>query len=79
MLRPTKHAHPDRTVIAVATVVLRALRGRRAMSYDDLRDLVEKRSGSDAETLFAPAVALLFLLGLLDYRPTVDAFEYRGQ
>jgi hypothetical protein len=79
MLRPTKHSHPDRTVIAVATVVLRALRSRRVISYDDLKSLVWKKSGPDADVLFAPALSLLYLLGLLDYQATVDAFEYRGQ
>jgi hypothetical protein len=79
MLRPTKHSHPDRTVIAVATFVLRALRRRRVISYDDLKRLVAKKSGSDTEVLFTPAVALLYLLGLLEYQATADAFEYRGQ
>jgi hypothetical protein len=79
MLRPTKHSHPDRTVIAVATVMLRALRRRRVIDYDDLKALVSKKSGPDTEVLFAPALSLLFLLGLLDYQATVDAFEYRGR
>jgi hypothetical protein len=79
MLRPTKHSHPDRTVIAVATVMLRALRRRRVIGYDDLKALVAKKSGPDTEVLFAPALSLLFLLGLLDYQATVDAFEYRGR
>lgn len=79
MLRPTKHSHPDRTVIAVATVVLRALRSRRVINYDDLKKLVWKKSGEDAEILFAPALALLYLLGLLEYQAAADAFEYRGQ
>jgi len=79
MLRPSKHSHPDRTVIAVATVLLRALRKRRVISYDDLMALVSKKSGPDADVLFAPAVSILYLLGLLDYQATVDAFEYRGQ
>ncbi len=79
MLRPSKHAHPDRTLVAVATVALHGLRKRRVMSYDDLKSLVEKKSGPTAEVLFVPAVALLFLLDLLDYQAAVDAFEYRGR
>jgi hypothetical protein len=79
MLRPTKHAHPDRTVLAVATVALAALRKRRVIDYDELKALVQRKSGDDAEVLFAPALSLLFLLGLLDYQATVDAFEYRGK
>lgn len=65
--------------MATTTVVLRALRGRRVISYDDLKALVAKKYGADADVLFGPAVALLYLLGLLEYRSTVDAFEYRGQ
>jgi len=79
MLRPSKHAHPDRTVVAVAVVVLNALRKRRVLSYDDLKSLVDKKSGPTSEVLFAPALSLLFLLDLLEYQATVDAFEYRGQ
>jgi hypothetical protein len=79
MLRPGKHAHPDQTLVAVATVALRGLRQRRVMSYDDLRSLVEKKSGPRADVLFVPAVALLFLLDLLEYQAAADAFEYRGR
>lgn len=79
MLRPSKHAHPDRTVVAVAVVVLNALRKRRVLSYDDLKSLVDKKSGSASDVLFAPALSLLFILDLLEYQATVDAFEYRGQ
>ena len=79
MLLPSKHAHPDRTVVAVAVMVLAALRKRRVLSYDDLKSLVDKKSGPASEVLFAPALSLLFLLELLEYQATVDAFEYRGQ
>src|SRR4051812_12513496 len=75
MITPSKHSHPDQTVIAAATVVLRQLRKKRAASYDELKQAVEKFSGS-SDSLFTPAVSLLFLLGLLEYRPTVDIFEY---
>jgi hypothetical protein len=79
MLRPSRHAHPDRTVVAVAAVALNALRKRRVMSYDDLKVLVDKKSGSAGDVLFVPALALLFLLDLVDYQATADAFEYLGQ
>lgn len=79
MLRPSKHAHPDQTLMAVATVVLSGLRKRRVISHDDLKSFVEKKSGTAAEVLFVPAVALLFLLDLVDYQAAADAFEYRGR
>jgi hypothetical protein len=78
MLRPSKHSHPDQTVLAAATVILRELRRNRAVEFDALKQTLDKRTtGSDY--LFTPAVSLLFLMGLVEYRPTSDLFEYTGQ
>jgi hypothetical protein len=78
MLRPNKHSHPDQTVLAAATVILRELRRQRAISYDDLKLFLDKKTrGSDY--LFTPALSLLHLLGIVEYRSTVDTFEYTGQ
>ncbi|EEP73097.1 hypothetical protein MCAG_03424 [Micromonospora sp. ATCC 39149] len=78
MLRPNKHSHPDQTVLAAATVLLAELRRKRAVPYADLRAVLDKASrGSDF--LFTPAVSLLYLLGLVEYRATTDLFEYAGK
>lgn len=37
MLRPTKHSHPDRTVINVALLLLMRLKDRRVDEYGALR------------------------------------------
>ena len=77
MLRPSKHSHPDRTVINVSMLLLTRLKARRIEEYDALKKLVTKNvSGGDV--LFLPAVNLLYLLGLVEYRPKTDAFEYLG-
>lgn len=77
MLSPNKHSHPDQTILAAATVLLREVKRARAVSYTDLKSLLAKRTrGSDY--LFSPAVSLLFLLGLIEYRPKIDSFEYKG-
>ena len=77
MLRPSKHSHPDRTVINVSLVLLARLRGRRLDGYDDLRHYAKKMvSGGDV--LFLPALNFLYLLGLIEYRPKIDAIEYVG-
>ena len=77
MLRPSKHSHPDQTVLAAATDVLKELRRYRAVSYDDLKAALSKKV-SGADYLFTPAISLLYLMGLVEYRPVVDAFEYVG-
>lgn len=77
MLLPNKHSHPDHTVIAASTVLLKELRKRRLVNYDGLKAILRKKNQS-ADYLFSPALSLLFLLGLVTYLPKADAFEYRG-
>ncbi|WP_420869339.1 ABC-three component system middle component 8 [Corynebacterium hesseae] len=76
MLIPSKHSHPDDTVLAAATQLLPVLRSRRILRYGELRHYLPTRDGSDY--LFTPAIDLLYLLGLVEYRPSTDAFEYVG-
>lgn len=77
MLRPTKHSHPDRTVIYVAFLVLKQLKTQRLVSYDDLLKHV-KQSVVGGDVLFLPSLGFLYLLGLIEYRPKTDSLEYVG-
>ena len=77
MLRPTKHSHPDRTVINVALLLLVRIKTRRLDEYDRLRKYA-KKAVIGGDVLFLPALNFLFVLGLIDYRPKTDAFEYVG-
>jgi hypothetical protein len=77
MLRPTKHTHPDRTVINISLLLLARLKGRRIADYESLKRFVKNRvSGGDV--LFLPALNFLYLLGLIEYRPKTDSIEYVG-
>ena len=77
MLRPTKHSHPDRTVINVSLLLLRQLKMRRVDEYDALRKLA-KKNVVGGDVLFLPALNFLYLMGLIEYRPKTDAVEYVG-
>lgn len=77
MLRPTKHSHPDRTLISVSLLLLTRLKTRRLDDYDSLRKFA-KKAVTGGDVLFLPALNFLFLLGLIDYRPKTDAVEYVG-
>lgn len=78
MLRPSKHAHPDRTVVNVALLLLARLRAQRLSDYDALLAFIRKQvSGGDV--LFLPSLNFLYLLGLIEYHPKTDAIEYVGQ
>lgn len=78
LLHPSKHAWPDDTVVAAATRILRLLRQRRSVPYPELFEAA-KRNSRGGDFLFAPAVNLLYLLGLLEYHAKGDSFEYVGQ
>jgi hypothetical protein len=75
MLRPTKHSHPDRTVINVSVLLLGRLKSRRLDDYDRLRKFA-KGAVSGGDVLFLPALNFLFLMGLIEYRPKTDSVEY---
>ncbi|MEM6405057.1 MAG: ABC-three component system middle component 8 [Pseudomonadota bacterium] len=75
MLRPTKHSHPDRTVINVAMIVLVRLKKFRIVGYSDLLSFVKKKV-SGGNVLFLPALDFLFIMGLVEYRPKTDSIEY---
>lgn len=77
MLRPSKHSHPDRTVVNVSLLLLVRLRGRRVEDYTGLRKYA-KKIVSGGDVLFLPALNFLYLLGLVEYRPKTDAIEYVG-
>ena len=77
ILRPSKHSHPDRTVINVSMLLLGRLKSRRVEEYAALKKLA-KKTVSGGDVLFLPAMNLLYLLGLVEYRPKTDAFEYLG-
>lgn len=79
MLVPSKHSHPDRTVLAATAILLRELRRKRIVAFDDLIRVLLPTTGSSADVLFLPAVSLLHILGLVDYHAAVDSFEYRGE
>ena len=77
MLRPTKHSHPDRTVINISLILLARLKARRVDEYDTLL-MFAKKNVVGGDVLFLPALNFLYLMGLVEYRPKIDAVEYIG-
>ena len=78
MLFPSKHDHPDQTVLAAGCIMFVYLAERQVASYDDL--LAHCRTHKRfSEYLFSPALSLLYLLGLVQYLPKADSFEWIGK
>ncbi len=77
MLSPSKHAHPDQTVIFVALTILKRLKAKRLEEFYRLQELA-KTTVKGGETLFVPALSFLYLLGLVAYHRKNDTVEYTG-
>ncbi len=77
MLRPNKHMNPSRSVIALSGTLLTRLKRIRISEYSSLLAFGIKKN-KDSEILFIGAISLLYLLGLIEYRPKSDSFEYVG-
>jgi hypothetical protein len=77
MLRPTKHSHPDQTVISLSVQLLKRLKKERVEEYDSLRAYARK-TVTGGDVLFLPTLNFLFLVGLINYLPKTDAIEFTG-
>lgn len=78
MLRPTKHSHPDQTVIHATYLILKKVKASRVVDYEQLFTWICRKIPKGGDLLFVPALNLLFLLGLIEYRAKRDFFEYVG-
>ena len=78
MLKLTKHNHPDRTVISIAALMIEDMQKKRICQYDALRTHVKNVLShlENVDALFLPAINFMFMLGLIEYRPKTDSFEF---
>lgn len=75
MIRPSKHNHPDKTLVYVSFLMLEKLTTKRVIKYNDLFNHIKSKVSS-GEFLFLPALNFLYLLGLIEYRTKTDSIEY---
>ncbi len=75
ILRPSRHSHPDQTVMHVSALILSQLVRHRVIDFTELV-LHAKQKVDGGENLIPPALDFLFLLGLIAYHPKNDTIEY---
>lgn len=74
-VRPNKFSNPDQTVVNAALVMIMHLKKNHIETYEGLKNIAgQKIKGADI--LFKPALNFLYLLGLIEYLPKTDTFEY---
>lgn len=75
MIRPTRHNHPDKTLIFTSYLMLQQVKSKRIVDYSTLFKYV-KENVTSGEFLFLPALNFLYLLGLIQYHKRTDSIEY---
>jgi ABC-3C biological conflict system middle component len=78
MLTPRKHLNLDVSVLRISALMLRELNKRGVVELERLRTLVIRRTGSDGELSFLPALGFLFLVGKVEYHLQNDTIEYKA-
>ncbi|MFO1044522.1 MAG: ABC-three component system middle component 8 [Planctomycetaceae bacterium] len=77
MLRPNKYSDPQLTILPIAGALLKQLKKKRSITIADLKEHVASL-GPDRMPLFFPSIAVLYLLGVVEYRRKTDCMEYIG-
>ncbi|RZO06258.1 hypothetical protein EKG40_18965 [Pseudomonas moorei] len=78
LLLPNKNAHPDITILAVSSHLLRILQKSGSENYVSLYEKINSIEPR-AASLFRPGLNFLFVLGLIDYHQKNDLIEYIGK
>ena len=78
MIRPTKYAHPDKTVLSISLIILEKLKKDKIIKYDKLQNHIKNRITAGVP-LYLPALNFLFLLGVIEYYPKTDSIVYVGK
>lgn len=77
MITPDKHTEIRYSVVYVAGVVMREVLASGIIRYDDLMAATQSRVGQRAKEVFPKALAFLYLLGRVEYTPSMDAVQIR--
>jgi len=78
LLEPNKNSHPDLTVLAVSSFLLKRVKSKKVESYSDLYEALKKKNNK-AISLLDLSLEFLFILGLVEYHDKNDLIEYVGQ
>ncbi|PSV38018.1 ABC-three component system middle component 8 [Photobacterium sp. GB-210] len=78
LLKPNKNSHPDLTVLAVSSFLLKRIKLKKVEPYSDLYEAL-KKNNKKAISLLDLSLEFLFILGLVEYHEKNDLIEYIGQ
>ncbi|HIF9391769.1 TPA: ABC-three component system middle component 8 [Photobacterium damselae] len=78
LLKPNKNSHPDLTILAISSFLLKRIKSKKVEPYSNLYDALKKKN-EKAISLLDLSLEFLFILGLVEYHEKNDLIEYIGQ
>jgi len=79
VLRPDKHLNPRLSVIHIGGLIIKALKDRGMLKFDELLSILIDQTDPRVKEVFLLAISFLFLLGKVQYHRKIDSFELSGQ
>lgn len=75
MLHPDKYTKVEQSVPYVAAVTFRIVMENEILRYDELKQSVLLQLGDKVNDILPLAIAFLFLLGKIEYVPSLDSIR----
>jgi len=75
MLRPDKYTKVKYSVPFVAAVAFKIIKENEILPYDELKQSVFQQLGDKVNDILPLANAFLFLLGKIEYVPSLDSIK----
>jgi hypothetical protein len=75
MLKPNKHLDPRFSVLHVGGLIIKALKDRGMLTFDELLAIMMDKTGEKVKEVFLPSLSFLFLMGKIQYHQQIDSFE----
>lgn len=75
MLKPGKHLNPQLSVIHIGGLIIKELKPRGMLKFDELLTNLSHTLGPKVKEVFLPSLSFLFLLGKIQYHQQIDSFE----
>jgi hypothetical protein len=75
MITPHKYLDLNTSLINISAYLLKEFKLHRILKYDEVYNFIIKNFGEQAKEILPYSINFLFLLGLLEYHSTIDAFE----
>jgi hypothetical protein len=77
MLKPTKYMNVEVSIPAISCELLKVFKKNKTLPYTDLLNKIIQKKGSEAKSVFLPALSFLFLVGKVEYHEKTDIIEFK--